>query len=53
MDFFFNSHHGAIDDCGCGAQAERLPGKATFSEERAFVQNADGGLFAALGHNAR
>src|ERR1700687_1505822 len=25
--------HGAIGHCGCGAQAERLPRKATFSEE--------------------
>jgi hypothetical protein len=46
-----DSHHGAIGHCGCGAQAERLPGKAPFSEEIALVQNADCGFLPALRHN--
>jgi len=44
-------HHGAIGHCGCGAQAERLPRKATFSEEIALVQNADCGFLPDLRHN--
>jgi len=31
---FVNFHHGAIGHCGCGAQAERLPCQATFSEKK-------------------
>jgi hypothetical protein len=44
-------HHGAIGHGGCGAQAERLPGKATFSEEIALIQNAYGGFLPGLRHN--
>ena len=39
-----DAHHRAIGYCGCGAQAERLASEATFSEEIALVQNADGGF---------
>jgi len=46
-----DSHHRAIGHCGCGAQAARLPSKATFSEEIALVQNADCGFLPALRHN--
>jgi hypothetical protein len=46
-----NFHHGAIGHCGCGAQAERLPCKATFSEEIALVQNAECGFLPDLRHN--
>ncbi|MGA8342000.1 MAG: hypothetical protein WB781_08690, partial [Candidatus Sulfotelmatobacter sp.] len=46
-----DSHHRAIGDCGCGAQAARLPCKATFSEEIALVQNADCGFLPGLRHN--
>src|ERR1700737_5641781 len=35
----------------CGAQAERLPCKATFSEEIALVQNAYRGFLPVLRHN--
>src|ERR1700737_4100299 len=35
----------------CGAQAERLPCKATFSEEIALVQNAYRGFLSDLRHN--
>jgi len=41
---FVDSHYGAIGHCGCGAKSERLSRKATFSEEIALVQNADGGF---------
>jgi hypothetical protein len=44
-------HHRAIDHCGCGAQAQRLPGKATFSEELALVQNAYCGFLPPLRHD--
>src|SRR6202790_389623 len=44
-------HHGAIGHCDCGAQAERLPCKATFSEEIALVQNANCGFLPDLRHN--
>jgi hypothetical protein len=44
-------HHGAIGHCGCGAQAERLPCKATFSKESALAQNADCGFLPELRHN--
>jgi hypothetical protein len=44
-------HHGAIGHCGCGAQAERLPRKATFSEKIALVQNAYCGFLPDLRHN--
>ena len=47
----FDSHHGAIGHCGCGAQAERLPCKATFSEEIALVQNAYCGFLPGLRHD--
>jgi len=46
-----NFHHGAICHCGCGAQAERLPCKATLPKEIATVQNADCGFLADLRHN--
>jgi hypothetical protein len=46
-----DSHHGAIGHRGCEAQTERLPGKATFSEEIAPVQNADCGFLPDLRHN--
>ena len=46
-----DSHHRAIGHCGCGAQAERLPSKATFSEEIALVQNAYRGFLPGLRHN--
>ena len=51
MDFLSIFTHGAIGHCGCGAQAERLPCKATFSEEIALVQNADCGFLPDLRHN--
>jgi hypothetical protein len=44
-------HHGAIGHCGCGAQAEKLSCKATFSEEIVLVQNAYGGFLSDLRHN--
>jgi len=44
----FDSHHSAIGHCGCGAQADRLSGEATFSEEIALVQNAYGGFLPAI-----
>src|SRR5271169_3590696 len=44
-------HHGAIAHGGCGAKAERLPCKATFSEEIALVQNAYCGFLPDLRHN--
>jgi hypothetical protein len=44
-------HHGAIGHCGCGAQAQGLTCKATFSEEIALVQNAYGGFLPDLRHN--
>ena len=40
-----------IGHCGCGAQAEKLPCKATFSEEIALVQNADCGFLPDFRHN--
>ena len=43
-----DSHHGAIGHCSCGAHAEGLPCKATFSEEIALVQNAYCGFLPAL-----
>src|SRR5438094_7535329 len=46
-----DSHHRAIGHCGCGAQAESLPSKATFSEEIALVQNAYGGFLPNRRHN--
>ncbi|MGA8311510.1 MAG: hypothetical protein WB755_15875, partial [Terriglobales bacterium] len=46
-----DSHHRAIGHCGCGAQADRLPCKATFSEEIALVQNTYGGFLPARRHN--
>ena len=46
-----DSHHCAIGHCGCGAQAERLPCKATLSQEIALVQNAYGGFLPGLRHN--
>ena len=46
-----DSHHRAIGHCGCGAQAEWLSCKATFSEEIALVQHADRGFLPALRHN--
>src|ERR1700687_2946138 len=51
MDFLSIFTHGAIGHCGCGAQAERLPCKATFSEEIALVQNTDCGFLPDLRHN--
>ncbi|HXM12391.1 MAG TPA: hypothetical protein VN946_20740 [Terriglobales bacterium] len=48
-----NFHHGAIGHCGCGAEAERLPRKATLTEEIATVQNADCGFLADLRHNGK
>src|ERR1700674_820671 len=46
-----DSHHRAISHRGCGAQPERLPCKATFSEEVALVQNANCGFLPDLRHN--
>ena len=46
-----DSHHRAIGHRGCGAQAKRLPCKATFSEEITLVQNACCGFLPALRHN--
>src|SRR5580765_6944800 len=46
-----DSHYRAISQCDCGAQAERLPCKATFSYESAIVQNADCGFLPILRHN--
>jgi hypothetical protein len=43
--------HRAIGQCGCGAHAERLPDKATFSEESALVQDAYGVFLSVLRHN--
>src|ERR1700687_5781369 len=51
MDFLSIFTHGAIGHCGCGAQAERLPCKATFSEEIALVQNAYCGFLPVRRHN--
>src|ERR1700738_4580100 len=44
-------HHRAIGQCGCGAHAEWLPCKATFSEESALVQNAYCGFLPDLRDN--
>src|ERR1700730_4671625 len=46
-----DSHHRATGHRSCGAQAERLPGKASFSEEIALLQNADGGFLSDQRHN--
>jgi len=43
-----DSHHRAICHCGCRPHAEKLPRKAIFSEEIAFVQNAYRGFFPAF-----
>ena len=48
-----DSHHRAIGHRGCGAHAERLPCKATFSEEITLVQNAYGGFLPGLRHNGK
>ena len=45
-------HHGAIGHCGCGAQTERLPCKATFAEKITLVQNAYCGFLPDLRYNA-
>jgi hypothetical protein len=39
MDFLSIFITAAIGHCGCGAQAKRLPRKATLPEEIALVQN--------------
>jgi hypothetical protein len=44
-------HHGAIGHCGCGAQAESLPRKATLPKESTFAQDADCCFFPDLSHN--
>jgi hypothetical protein len=44
-------HYGAINHCGCGAQAERLSREATFSEKITLVQNASCGFRPGLRHN--
>ena len=46
-----DSHHPAIGHRSCGAQAQRLPGKTTFSEEIALVEDADCGFLPGLRHN--
>ena len=46
--FLVDPHHRTIAHRGCGAQAERLPRKATLPEEIALVQNADGRFLPAL-----
>src|ERR1700730_5037512 len=46
-----DSHHRAIGHCGCGAQAERLPYKATIFEKITLVQNAYCGFLPPPRHN--
>jgi hypothetical protein len=47
----FDSHYRAIGHCRCGAHAQKLPYKATLSEEIALVQNCHCGFLPALRHN--
>src|ERR1700728_249276 len=50
--FLVDPHHRAIGYRGCGAQADRLPRKATLPEEIALVQDADGRFLSALGQDS-
>jgi hypothetical protein len=44
-------HHRTIGHCSCEAQAKRLSGKATFSEEIACIQYPYRSFLSALGHD--
>jgi hypothetical protein len=50
--FLVNFHHGAIDQCGCRAHPQGLPGETTLSEETALVQNANCGFLPDFRHNS-
>jgi hypothetical protein len=46
-----DAHHRAIGHCGCGAPADGLPRKATFSKEIALIQNPYCGFLPARRHD--